>query len=56
MRLQTFIKENRTKLDACIARALNLDTNPNANDRERELWVLNDESLYRWAQSEGCTI
>ena len=22
------------------------------NDRERELWVLNDEGLYRWYKSE----
>lgn len=26
------------------------------NDSERRLWVLNDESLYRWAKSEGCNI
>ena len=23
------------------------------NDRERELWVLNDEGLYRWWKQEG---
>ena len=56
MTLKQFIKENRDELDACIARALGEEDNPNANDRERRLWILNDEGLYRWARSEGVRI
>lgn len=26
------------------------------NDKERRLWILNDEGLYRWARSEGVQI
>lgn len=26
------------------------------NNREREMWVLNDERLYRWAKSVGVRI
>jgi len=56
MTLQEFIKQNRKELDACIAKALSQDKNPYPNDRERRLWILNDESLYRWARSEGVKI
>ena len=56
MTLKQFIKQNRTELDACIARALGLPKNPIPNDAERRLWVLNDEGLYRWARSEGVKI
>lgn len=27
--------------------------NPKINDRERRMWVENDEPLYRWWQSTG---
>ena len=56
MELQDFIRENRQELDDCIARALGMDKNPNANDNERRLWILNDEGLYRWAKHEGVRI
>ena len=56
MTLKQFIKEHRTELDACIAKALGEDRNPNANDAERRLWILNDEGLYWWARSEGVKI
>lgn len=56
MTLKQFLKQNRTELDDCIARALGLHKNPMANDDERRLWVLNDEGLYRWARSEGVKI
>lgn len=56
MTLQQFIRDNRQELDAAIARALNEDRNPRANDSERRLWVLNDEGLYNWARSEGVRI
>ena len=26
------------------------------NDRERRLWILNDEGLYNWARQEGVKI
>jgi hypothetical protein len=29
---------------------------PELNDRERRLWILNDEGLYRWARAEGVRI
>ncbi len=56
MTLTEFIRGNRAELDVTIARALRLNYNPLANDEERRLWVLNDESLYRWARSEGVKI
>jgi len=53
MQLRQFIKENRRELDQAIKSAV-----PNArlNDEERQLWVLNDEGLYRWARSSGVRI
>ena len=56
MTLKQFIRDNRTELDTAIARALGRNENPKANDEERRLWVLNDESLYHWACSEGVKI
>jgi len=29
---------------------------PTLNDAERERWILNDESLYRWARREGVPV
>ncbi len=26
------------------------------NSRERERWILNDEGLYKWFKSEGCSM
>lgn len=54
MTLRNFIRENRAEIDAAIKRAC--DNCNIFNDRERELWVLNDEDLYLWAQSEGVPI
>lgn len=56
MTLKQFIKENRAELDQCIARAIGRDENPNKNDAERRLWILNDEGLYRWARQCGVKI
>jgi len=53
MRLREFIKNNRDQIDGYI---LKLCSNCHLNDRERELWILNDEGLYRWARSEGVPI
>ena len=54
--LRDFIAEHRAELDEAIARRLNKPHNPIPTDNERRLWVLNDEPLYRWAQSEGVAI
>lgn len=53
MTLMTFIRQNKAEIDAAIRQAC-----PNAklNNHEREMWILNDESLYRWARSEGVKI
>jgi hypothetical protein len=55
MSLRTFVKLNREELSALIVRAV-----PNIKQplslAELEQWVLNDEGLYRWAQSEGVRI
>lgn len=53
MRMREFIKQNREELDECIQRAC-----PGApkTDRERELWILNDEGLCNWAENEGVTV
>ena len=50
MKLLTFIRENETELDRIIHRV-----NPgfDINDNERELWILNDESLWNWAKDSG---
>ena len=53
MTLTQFIRENRTEIDAAIKRVCD---NCRLNDRERRLWILNDESLYRWARSSGIKI
>lgn len=55
MSRREFLRQNRKEIDAAIRRALN---NPDykLNDRERELWLLNDESLYNWARSAGVNL
>ncbi len=55
MTLQQFLKENRRYIDVAIRSVLR-DPDYRLNDDERRLWVLNDESLYRWARSEGVRI
>ena len=47
-----FIRDNRKEIDAAIRRVCDC----RLNDRERRLWVLNDEGLYLWARSEGVRI
>ena len=67
MTLRDFIRENREQLDSCINSVLyrydgrgGCGTVPNPlpqrNDSERRDWVMNDESLYNWARSEGVRI
>lgn len=47
--MQRFIRENRAEIDATIKRKC---SNVELNDQERELWIMNDEGLYRWYQRE----
>ena len=51
--MKKFIQENKSDLDACIGRKA---PGQPINDNERRLWILNDESLYNWARSEGVDI
>ena len=54
MTLREFIRDNRSDLDAVIRRACpNVDT---IDDKERRLWILNDEGLYLWARREGVRV
>jgi succinate dehydrogenase flavin-adding protein (antitoxin of CptAB toxin-antitoxin module) len=53
--MRSFIKNNRQELDLCIRRFLD-DPKYKLNDEERRKWILNDESLYNWARSEGVKI
>lgn len=48
--LTTFIRENKKEIDAYILAKV---SNARLNDNERRQWILNDEPLYRWAQSWG---
>jgi succinate dehydrogenase flavin-adding protein (antitoxin of CptAB toxin-antitoxin module) len=52
--IRTFIKENRAELDEIIRRMVpNLKS---LNDDDRYSWILNHESLYQWARSQGVNI
>jgi hypothetical protein len=51
--LRDFIRENRDELDQAIRRCVPEDR---IDDRERRLWILNDEGLYTWARSAGVRI
>lgn len=53
--IRQFIRENKEEIDRHIKEAV-----PNCpesiNNREREAWIMNDETLYQWAQVEGVKI
>jgi len=52
--LRKFIRENRKAIDEYIKSVC-----PNCcplNDELRRDWILNDESLYNWARSNGVNI
>jgi hypothetical protein len=49
--IASFIKEHRSEIDEHILKVW--DTDVISNDRERRLWLDNDEHLYLWAKSEG---
>ena len=52
--LQTFVDRNRDELVQLIWNAYKF--NVRDDDEELKLWVLNDESLYVWAQNEGVDV
>jgi len=47
------LKTDKGELDRCIRTVC---SNCRLNNEERRLWILNDESLYRWARREGVRI
>jgi hypothetical protein len=51
--LREWIRENRAAIDWHIKKVC---PNCSLNDAERRSWILNDESLYMWARSEGVNI
>ena len=53
MTLKDFIKENKELIDSSIKRVC---PNCQLNDKERRLWIINDEGLYLWARQEGVKI
>ncbi len=54
MRMRDFIRKNRGKIDEVIR--LHLPPDVKINDKEREVWVRNDEMLYNWARLLGVKI
>lgn len=55
MSMKQFITDNRERIDRHIKARLG---RPLAvlNDKDRRDWIANDESLYRWARSEGVRV
>ncbi len=52
MTLKQFIRQNKEALDIYIETQVGKES-AIKNNREREFWIRNDESLYRWARSKG---
>ena len=52
MSMASFIKENKAEIDAAIKSVSDV----RLNDKERRMWIMNDEGLYRWARSCGVRI
>lgn len=48
MSIMQFIRENREEIDREIQK---IAPDARKNDRERELWVMNDSNLYYWWKS-----
>jgi hypothetical protein len=53
MKLKDFINENKQEIDTIIYDYYRVVVK---NNRERKLWILDDEGLYRWAHREGVNI
>lgn len=63
MTMREFLKGNRELLDEYIRGQLDRPNDrgergapTSLNNKERRLWVLNDEGLYHWAKKEGVRI
>ncbi len=56
MTMRDFIKANRAEIDTYIGQKGTVSYGTVQNDTERRLWVLNDETLYRWARSAGVNV
>jgi len=67
MRIRDFIKQNRREIDQCIwsvmyrydgkgGRGTIPDEPLKLTNKDRHEWILNEESLYRWARSCGVKI
>ena len=56
MSIREFIKRNKRQLDIVVCSRPGMDGKKPVDERDYELWILNDEGLYRWAQSEGVNI
>ena len=67
MSLREFILENRDEIDEAInsvlyhhngigGRGVVPSPPPERDNTERAEWIMNDESLYNWARSEGVRI
>ena len=52
MPMSEFIAAHRDEIDAVIRGC----GGKRIDDEERELWILNDETLYNWARSEGVEV
>lgn len=50
MTLLEFIEEYKDSIDSYIR---NIVPEANIDNRERELWIMNDHSLYTWAAVSG---
>jgi len=54
--LKRWIRDNRAEIDQMIKQAYPSLRNRKFSDSDREEWVMNDEGLYRWAESEGVNV
>jgi len=50
--ISSFIREHKADIDQHIQDVCGCNIR-RLNDRERRLWISNDEHLYLWAKSEG---
>ncbi len=55
MNKRQWIRDNREEIDRAILSTPGME-GYRLNNRERELWLANDESLYLWARSEGVDV
>lgn len=53
MTIIEFIRQYGAEIDSAIRSQC---PDADINNGEREMWILNDEGLYRWAQAEGVEI